>query len=357
MRVKNWMVVLLIFVGNTMLLAEQPEGLKLKGKLYFDLYYIPATATNIDNSLKNGEFANLVDSTRKNESDNRYGFQIRRIYVTIEKKISEKFLSRVRVEMGNKSYKLNPDKSLIPFIKDAYLKYRYLKNHSVVFGISAPPTLNLYEERLWGYRAVEKVPEDLYKLRSSRDFGIALKGSFGSLKYNFMFGNGKGSATEDQTYKETKTAYLGLSYFFNKNLFVELYGDADIVPVSTKEKYTFHFLLGYSISRFRTGIQYIYQDLATPKYINIISVPFIYNLSDKISVLARLDNRRVYIPAQKQTTGVISDNFVIIGVDYKITKGVSFIPNIEIARYTYEKNTPEESITDLVTRFTIYYKF
>lgn len=337
--------------------TTKTEKLSLKGKVYFDFYYIPVTATNINNSLKNGDFANIIDPARKDESANRYGFQIRRIYITADKKFNKKFSSRIRLEMANSPYKLNSDKSLIPFIKDAYLRYKYLNNHSITFGIASPPTLILYEKRLWAYRSVEKVPEDLYKIRSSRDFGVSLKGSFGELKYNFMFGNGKGSETEDQTYKETKTLYLGLSYFLNKNLFIEFYNDVDIVPVSSEERYTFHLLLGILYPEFRTGIQYVYQDLGMPKYINIISIPFVYNVSDKISILIRLDNRKVYTPAQAQTTGIVSDNFIILGMDYKISPGISFIPNIEIATYSFEKNNPTGSRTDIVAKFTVYYKF
>ncbi len=346
-----------LFINSNYLLAMNNEDLQIKGKIYVDLYYVLTTATNIQNSQKNGEFSKLVDSTRPDESAGRAGFQIRRIYLTINKKISDILSSRVRFETGNASYSLNTDKSMIPFIKDAYLKYKYAANHSVTLGISGPPTLKIYEEKLWGYRSVEKVPEDLYKIRSSRDFGIAFAGSFKNIKYNFMFGNGHGSETEDQTYKEKKSFYLGLIYNLTKNLFAELYGDADAVWKSSDKKYTTHILVGYVTSKIRVGLQYIYQDLAKPEYINIISLPFAYNITKKFSILARFDNRRVYKPADKNFTGVVSDNFIILGTDFSMAKDVHVIPNIEIAAYSSEKNSPSGSTTDAVARLTVYYKY
>ncbi len=333
------------------------DDLSIKGKVYFDAYYVTVTATNFNN--KNGEFSNLVGSL-PSESSGRGGFQIRRIYLTFQKKLSEKISARIRFETGNSSYKYNADKSMIPFVKDAWLKIKLSQLHSTVLGIQAPPTLLLYEEKLWRYRAVEKVPEDLYKIRSSRDFGVSLKGNFESLNYSVMFGNGKGSETESQTFKEVKTLYLNLNYFFSKSLFIELYGDIDLIPDSFLKKDTSHILIGYISDKIRTGFQYIYQESGKSvlaKYINIISIPFVLNISKNLSILARFDNRTQYSPSIKATVGKMKDNFIILGADALISKNVHLIPNVEIGTYSYEKNNSANSSLDAVARLTLYFKY
>lgn len=352
--------ILSLFAFTGIVLAD--SDLKINGLVYLDAYYVAATATNFVKGDKNGDFANLVDSSKKSESSGRGGFQIRRIYLTLEKNISDNISSRLRFETGNSSYKQQGDKTMLPFVKDAYLKIKHSKSLTTVWGIQAPPTLTLYEEKLWGHRAVEKVPEDLYSMRSSRDFGVSLNGDLGNLKYTLMVGNGKGSETESQTYKETKTAYLGLAYYMSESLFFELYGDIDMVPDSSLEKDTSHILIGYMTDKIRTGLQYVYQESgkgvapnAAANFINIFSIPFVLNLSDNFSILARFDNRRKYSPSN--TNGTVSDNFIIIGADSKIDKDVHIIPNVEIGTYSYEKNSPTSSSLDAVAKLTVYYKF
>ena len=59
-------------------------------------------------------------------------------------------------------------------------------------------------EKFYGYRHVEKTALDLYKIRDSRDFGLAPSGYFDTAKkfsYAVMFGNNSGYRQETNKQK------------------------------------------------------------------------------------------------------------------------------------------------------------
>ncbi len=68
-------------------------------------------------------------------------FWFRRIYFTYDYSINSSFSSRLRLEMNNEGDYISFN-TMIPFVKDEYLAYKFSKQKAY-FGISPAPTFNL----------------------------------------------------------------------------------------------------------------------------------------------------------------------------------------------------------------------
>ena len=93
-------------------------------------------------------------------------------YILLEYTLDNHWSSRFRLEMSNEGdFESNSD--MVPIVKDAWLKYKFA-NQSIYLGMSATPTFALIEDT-WGYRSVEKVSVDLYKMGSSKNLELQVK--------------------------------------------------------------------------------------------------------------------------------------------------------------------------------------
>jgi len=281
------------------------------------------------------------------------GFWARRIYFTYDYKFSENFFTRLRFE-ANSPGDFKTSSNLIPYVKDAYLGAKF-SNHNAYFGISPTPTWE-FIETFWGYRAVEKTPGDLYKIGSSRDFGIAFKGDITSfLSYHFLLGNGEGTKSEINKYKR---GYLSI-LFKKEPLFLELYTDYG-QGAKKEDVKVYQSFLGLKFEKAVFGFQYYNYDKGQGEgkervRINVFSFFSNLNISKKITFLLRIDRmneknpfigRVDYIPFSTENPFF----FYIIGFDFKIANNINFIPNFEFVRYK-DKKPKDTSILKL----TIFY--
>ena len=87
--------------------------------------------------------------------------------------------------------------NLEPYVKDAYLKWTYRGQQQLTLGIQPSLTFD-WLEGFWGLRHIEKTPADLYRIDSSRDFGVTLSGpvAVDGLRYGVQFGNDSGNGSE-----------------------------------------------------------------------------------------------------------------------------------------------------------------
>ena len=332
--------------------AEDESGGKISGYMFGDFYY------NIDH--------------HNHEIKDQDGFWFRRIYFTYDYRINKSFSTRLRLEMNNEGDYAS-SKAMIPFVKDAYLEYKF-NLQKAYFGITPPPTFNLIE-KFWGYRSVEKTALDQQRMASSRDFGLALKGQFdraGKFEYHTMIGNGSGNKQEIDKGKSFMTS---ISYWPTKEIVFQVYGDyAD--RSGEADTYIGQVFLGYKSKILHGGIQFSHQqfylkdetsegvDCSQPWFncqLNILSVFLAGNITEKIKLLGRMDrmfepnpfgDEVDYTPFDTQ-----SSFFLFIGgVDVQVVKNVSIIPNIQYVKYdaNYEGITPSN---DIYGRLTFYWKF
>jgi hypothetical protein len=322
--------------------AEKPwyEKVKVSGYVFGDSY---AVADHHDPVIE--------DAT---------GFWIRRAYLTFDYAIAETWSARLRFE-ANSPGDFKTNAKLDPFVKDAYLQWKG-DNTDVLMGISPSPTWE-FIEGFWGYRAVEKTPLDLYRMGSSRDFGLAAKGKLagGKVFYHAMFGNGAGEGAETN---EGKKAMLAIGFKPADAFVVELYADTEDRPGST-DRTTWQGFLGWKGERARLGLQYASQDrqVATgpDQTLAVGSIFGVWDLSARTSLLARYDRSFDVNPEADKIPYLVLDkdsefDFALVGLDYKIAKKISLIPNVEYAMYRKTDGRPAPD-DDLIARLTLYFQF
>ncbi len=329
--------ILLIFVVQTL---AQDAG-KISGYMFGDYYYV---AGNHDEDI-----------------DGAHGFWFRRIYVTYDKGLSEKFSMRFRLEMNSKGDFSSKDK-LGPVVKDAYLKWKNGR-HSIILGISGTPTWGVIE-KFWGYRSVEKTALDLAKFASSRDFGVAFKGALDENKkinYHLMLGNGSSNGSENN---KGKKAMLALSAKADNGFIVEGYVDFEEKPGETN-RYTLQGFAGYQAKKGRIGVQFAHQNRqvagADDMTLQIGSVFGAAQFSPKVWGYARVDRtfdpnpdgaKISYIPFDKTA----KSTFIVGGLDVIPAKNVHLMPNVEVVLYG-DSTAGSSPDTDIIPRFSFYYKF
>lgn len=143
-----------------------------------------------------------ISSTNTTSVQGQQGFWFRRIYLTYDLQFSEKFTTRFRLEANSNGTFTNPG-NIQPYIKDAYLKWTFTGKQVLTLGIQPSLTFDWYEN-WYGLRHIEKTPADLYRIDSSRDFGLTVGGPITAVKnlfYAAQYGNDSGTGSEIDKYK------------------------------------------------------------------------------------------------------------------------------------------------------------
>ncbi|MHB2150154.1 porin [Calditrichota bacterium LG25] len=324
--------------------------------LFFNIALADGVSRGSISGLAFGDYYYMF-SNHNSEIEDMNGFWFRRIYLTYDQGLAENLSMRVRLEMGHPG-DFSTKSAAVPFVKDAFLKYRF-KQTQFLLGISSSPTFALIE-KIWGYRSVEKTPADLYKLSGSRETGLAVKGAVGQNKrffYHIMLGNGNGQKSETNKYKKGMAA-AGIN--LSENILIE--GYADYEQRSTDEKrWTYQGFAGFKSQSVRAGLQYLHQ---TRQYANqsdvgitLISAFFRANINNHWTTLLRVDKifDKIpegpdidYLPISKQSPATVA----IAGVDYLLGSNAHLIPNVEIVMYEND-----EINTDVMGRLTFYFTF
>ncbi len=294
---------------------------------------------------------------------NMNGFQFRRIYFTTDIFVAEKFDARFRLESDQSASSNTAGGKLGVMVKDAYLKWKGVFSGSeMLFGISPTPAFDIYEGA-WNYRPLEKIIMDLNGIVSSRDFGVDLKGKLtdnGSVNYFIKIGNNNSNGPETDKYKR----YYALLQFKPVDGFqAVVYGDyavkADVVDkVDGKTKSNNGFvgslLLNYQLKNdFAVGFETFLRNqqnsfavsststLQNQKSLGV-SVWAWASLSENFRLVGRYDN---YDPNQDKNNDAVS--MILAGLDYRIAKNVSIIPNVQI--FSYQGNSDRKNVSERLT--------
>jgi hypothetical protein len=142
-----------------------------------------------------------ISATNTTAVQKQQGFWFRRLYFTYDLQLSEKFTTRFRLEANSNGQFAGGN--LNPYVKDAYLKWTYTGKQQLTLGIQPSLTFD-WLEGFWGLRHIEKTPADLYRIDSSRDFGLTASGPIEAVKnlnYAAQFGNESGTGSETDKYK------------------------------------------------------------------------------------------------------------------------------------------------------------
>jgi hypothetical protein len=315
---------LLILAALITLDGTTDAEVKMKGLAFGDYYYVASGAAKEQN-----------------------GFQIRRIYLTFDKKWNDRFTGRFRLEANDAGF--GTGDKMTPAIKDASMKYK--KNgRSLVVGLSPTPTWSL-TEGIWGYRSVVKTLLDLNKVGSSRDLGVLFETPLGSsekVKAQVMFGNGNSNKAE---INNDKKAYIRLAMAPTKTVGLTLYADYESRP-GDQDRTTFS-ALAYSLTK--TGalaVEGVWQNrknaaTGTDTTARGVSLFGRAKTRENIGFFGRID----YFDPSDQTPGDALTR-LIAGVDLIPDAKIHIMPNAIVE--TYQDSAIETVVTP---RITVYFIF
>jgi hypothetical protein len=352
--IKSLLLILLLAL-STSFAQEVKDKVKLSGLMFGDYYY------NIDNS----------DGAKKDLN----GFQFRRIYITADYAVADNFDARFRLESDQSANSNTAGGKIGVMVKDAYIKWKGVFTGSdLTFGVSPTPAFDI-AEAAWGYRSVEKTIMDYNGIVSSRDLGVDLRGKItesGSVNYWVKIANNSGNASETDKYKryyalvQVKPAegFQATGYFdyaskaqvtdkFDKSL---KSNDAVVAGLFLNYQLKSDFAVGFE--GFTRSIQNGYnQANSTTALKNQSTLGLSFwawaSLTEKIRVVARYDN---YDPnTDKDNDGT---SLIVAGLDFKVAKNVSIIPNIEVLTYqTAPKLNGSTSTKDFQGKVTMAISF
>jgi len=284
--------------------------------------------------------------------EGKNGFWIRRVYLGFDRALSDALSARVRFEI-NQPGDFKTSNTMQPFVKDAFLRWKASPRVDVIAGLSSAPAFET-TERLWGYRPIEKAPQDLHRISSSRDLGIAVIGTLGAenrYRYHVMAGNGSGTGSETNEGK-----YIGGAFSVapTKTTLVELYADHDSRP-GDDDRTTVQALAHVQGTRTRGGVLFTHQ-MRDSGDIDLASVFGNMDLRKNLTVVGRIDrmfdpnpegDRIPYLPFDRTSESTL----FIAGVDWKLHKNVSILPNLEYVHYDGDLDD------DILPRVTLYFSF
>ncbi len=333
----------------------------MKKKLFVLFLVVAAFALQVEAAIDGYVYLDYYSVFKHSNSayNGQHGFWLRRIYFTYNRDISDKLKARLRLEM-NSDGKFSSAK-LTPYVKDAYISYSFHALHSLTAGIQESLAYaNI--EKFWGYRSVEKTALDLLGIRSSRDFGLALKGSFDKEKkysYALMYGNVSGDGTE--TNKE-KGIYARITLNPVKKFIFEFYFDS-LKTSSTVSSNVFSAFAGYSDEKFRLGGNYNYfntkvtgKDDVKVQLIQLIAAlkPF-----EKAELFFRYDFSLDPLTSGQSNYFFIDKGYktsiLIAGFSYELHPKVLLQPNLK--HVSYQENNGVKPGACTIGALTIYYIF
>lgn len=294
--------------------------------------------------------------------ENQHGLWLRRVYFTYDADISDKIKARFRLEMNSDGKLGTTEVSLTPYLKDAYLNYKIHDLHSLMLGIQESLTYNNIE-KFYGYRQLEKTPFDLYKTRSSRDFGLSLKGSFDSGKkfgYALMYGNNSSNKNEINKYKQVSGCFTVTP---NPNWMFEIGGDM-VTFSATKKSSLLQGFAGFQGDWGRIGLNYgretISEDGKDDVNFNMFSAFIVGKLSKKLEAILRYDMCMDPLVGGNDSFLLIEKgyeaDFLMAGLALNIHPRFQLIPNIKIV--SYKENAAGVAPGDFSQfNITFYYVF
>ncbi|MBP9582044.1 MAG: hypothetical protein KBE38_07790 [Ignavibacterium sp.] len=365
---KKIFIVVLVSLFSSSGFAQDDNWGKISGQVFVDYFY---------NVARDGNFSNF-DNTAVEGAKDLNGFLLRRASLNYDKNISDKFSARFRLEADSKANTSN--NKIGVFVKDASLKWKNIfEGSDLIFGIQPTPSFDV-SERYWGYRCLEKTIQDLRGFVPSRDFGIALRGKISesnNINYTLMFGNNSANSLETDKYKRY---YAAVDFSPINNFTIALTGDfkskaALINPENENETLSNNSILsslflGYAEKdKFSFGVEGVFQinqnsstyiEEGNIKINNVnalgVSAFASYWFSETIGALLRYD---YFDPYLNEDPLIISDsrNYIIAGVDFKVDKNISIIPNVIYESYEKDSIVGLSFDPSVTARVTLYYNF
>ena len=254
-------------------------------------------------------------------------FNMKRAYLTYSDDVSEDVSYKMTYDMGEN----DAGSAHTAFLKVAMMKWKTGLGN-VTIGMQG---MNMFKtmENTWGHRFIAKMPMDTYGYSASADLGVGITRSFGSVSTSALITNGGGyKKVESDSHKKISLhAVYGESKLNKKDGFN--FGTSyslepsDVDSTSIENINVTGLFAGYAGKGFRCGFEFdnrwVFQENEFDENSNIISVYGTYQLNDKLSILARLD--QVDTDISSDGGGVQA---IIAGVHYSAAKDLTIAPTV-----------------------------
>jgi hypothetical protein len=322
----TWIALSAILLCCGATIAQEQNQVKVSGLFYMDYEYIA--------------------SSRDSSKEGSHGFRYRRLYLTTDYEISDRFSGRARLEA--QTSRITSGKPFV-FVKDLWLKWKGAlgNGHDLIFGVQSAPSFSI-SEKAWGYRSLARTIMDRNAIVISRDFGVQLKGKFskdGPLGYGVMFANNSGVLGETD---KSKRVYGQLSWAPTKK--VKMTGGVDYAAGEIRNALNTNAFTSYDAGVVRIGAEGYYRvidikDVETNDKVFGISVWAVAKAGENFELIGRLDRVE-----RDRVEGDLEETFVLVGVAFIPEKNVRFIPNIWVSNFSRSDPT-------VLPRLTIHADF
>jgi len=315
-----------------------------------------------------------ISSTDPTPVKGQHGVWFRRLYFTYDFVYSKRLSTRFRLEANSDGEFQGGD--IVPYVKDAYIKWAYHgDDDGLTLGIHPSLTFD-WLDGFWGLRHIEKTPADLYRLDSSRDFGVTFHGSarVKGLSYAVQYGNesGNGSETGEGKIVRLETRYEGKS-----GLALEGFYSFGTWPAD-ENRQTAQGVAGFQRTTFRAGGQYLWQkrhsgeENLPDQTIGVWSGFAVWDFAPKKADLffradfveGDLGGIETGLPDAEGIDYLLLSSKApfstwIVGGQWHVHPSVRFSPNLEVVRYTRDPEPAQfpGRRQDAVARFTFYWTF
>jgi len=305
--------------------------------MFFGLFMFSSTTL-----FANGSTEGKIFFNHTTDFDDRgfNAFNLKRAYLAFSNDVSSNVSYKITYDMGINS----SGSAHTAFLKVAMVK---LKTNfgDVSIGMQG---MNMFKtmENTWGHRFVQKMPMDTYNFSPSADLGVGLTRGFGAISTSALVTNGGGykQAESDSHKKLSFHAVFGeakLNKNDGLNMGISLsFEPYDLDSVTIENTNVMGTFAGYAGLGFRGGMEFDMKqqnDLTS----QIICIYGTYKMSDKLSLLARID--QVDANTSVDGNGIRA---IISGVHYRVDKGLTVAP-------TFRMTTPEggEAKNSIVVNF------
>lgn len=314
-----------------------------------------------------------ISSSNPNTVQGQQGLWFRRLYLTYDWSYNERLTTRLRLEANSDGQ--FEGGNLEPYVKDAYLKWTYRGRQQLTLGLQPSLTFD-WLEGFWGLRHVEKTPADLYRIDSSRDFGVTAAGpvAVDGLQYAVQFGNDSGTGSEVDANKAVR---IEGRYERKSGIALEGFYGYSSRPAG-ENRHTAQGFAGFRRDPVRLGAQFLWQERqsgqagAADQTIAVQSGFFIWDIRPvKADAFVRIDH--VSGDRGGTETGLPGADGIdywllsseapfttwIVGGEWFLHPSVRIGPNLELVSYAHDPNPisfPGRD-RDAILRLTFYWSF
>lgn len=284
------------------------------------------------------------DPVEAREGDNGFGY--RRLYLTTDFNLSERFDGRGRLEMRQAS--TNEDGRPSPFVKDMWLRWNdvFGAGHRLTMGVVSTPAFEVSMAR-WQYRSLARTVMDRNGIVTSRDTGIKLTGPLSSNRrvvYAVMVGNNSDTGAETN---RQKRIYAQVQHSSDDGAHTATLG-ADYAALENGHSTTVNVFSGTSTGRGGFGVE-VFANIRTLDNVEdditwfggsaFILVP----AGERSRLIGRVDLTSVGTSGSRA-----EEALVLVGFSFSPESGVEIIPNIMV---TDEPGNAPATVTGRLTLF------